>query len=304
MNATLQPSRVLFAAALIALGITGLVDGDFALVWQQVPPNLPGRTVLAYVCAVIELATGVGLLFERTLTPACRILFPYLVLWVVLLEIPEVVRAPLDAEAWGGIGETGTMAAGAWCLFAAHAGPWGMQYLGSTVESIGIRAARGLLVLTLPMLGMEVIVDALKAGDHVMQPWLQALPDPMAWAILSGAGSFATCLGILFGIWPRLAATLEAAMVGIIGIVYWGPDLYTGRTATTAFIITFLVAAGVWVVAETYRGVPWFATGRPVWRPRGRLVAGAPLATSRTTTTSRATRTGSGTPPRRRGCGR
>lgn len=269
MNATLQPGRLLFAAAMVALGLTGLVNGDFALVWQNVPAHLPGRTALAHVCAAIELATGVGLLFERTLAPASRLLFPYMVLWVVLLKIAEVVRAPLDASGWGGIGEIGTMLAGAWCLFAA---PAGARHAGFIAGASGIRAARWLLVFTLAMLGADVIVAAAEAGDHVMQPWLQALPHPMAWAILSGTGSIAACLGILFGIWPRLAATLEALMVAAIDIVYWGPDLHTGRTATTAFIITLLVSAGAWVVAETYRGLPWFATGRPVWK-RDQVVA-------------------------------
>lgn len=55
-----QSSRWLFAAAMVALGITGLVNGDFALVWQRVPAHAPGRTVIAYICAVIELAFGVG----------------------------------------------------------------------------------------------------------------------------------------------------------------------------------------------------------------------------------------------------
>jgi uncharacterized membrane protein YphA (DoxX/SURF4 family) len=99
-----------------------------------------------------------------------------------------------------------------------------------------------------------------------MQPWLQVLPHPAAWAILSGAGSIAASLGVLLGVWPRLAATLEAAMVAVIGLLYWAPDLYTGRTATTAFIITILVAAGIWVVADGYRGVRWLATGQPAWR--------------------------------------
>jgi uncharacterized membrane protein YphA (DoxX/SURF4 family) len=243
---------MLFAVAMIALGIAGLVNGDFALGWQNVPAQVPGRVVIAYLCAVIELLAGMGLLFERARPAASRILVLYLLLWVVLLKVPDVVESPLDAGAWGGIGEIGTMLAGACCLLAAGA--------------FAIRAARWLLVFTLPMLGAEVIVDAFKAGDRVMQPWLQVLPHPMAWAVLSGAGSIAACIGILFGVWPRLAATLEAVMVAVIGIAYWGPDLYTGRTATTAFIITFLVAAGVGGVADTYRGVPWFGMRQPVWK--------------------------------------
>jgi uncharacterized membrane protein YphA (DoxX/SURF4 family) len=259
VNAKSQPDRMLFAAAMIALGITGLVNGDFALVWQNVPAHVPGRTALAYICAVIELAAGVGLLFGRTLAPACRVLFPYMVLWLVLLEIPGVIHAPLDAGAWGSVGEIAIITAGAWSLFAAHAATGAARHSG-------IRAARWLLVIALPMIGVEVIVDAVQAGDKVMQPWLQALPDPMAWACLAGIGSIATCLALLFGIWPRLAATMEAAMLGLITLAYWGPVLHTGRTATTAFIISFLIAAGVWVVGHTYRGVPWLAAGRPVWK--------------------------------------
>lgn len=248
MHATLTPSRVFFAACLIALGIAGLVNGDFALVWQQVPTGVPGRTGLAYLCAVLEVAFGVGLLWQRAFAWTRRLLFPYLVIWLVLLELPGVVRAPLDAGAWGSVGEIAIITAGAWCLFAAGAA--------------GIRAARWLLIVALPMIGVEVIIDALRGGSGIMPPWLQVLPDPAAWAILSGAGSIAASLGLLCGIWPRLAATLEAAMLGVIAIAYWGPYLHTGRTATTAFIISCLIAGGVWLVADTWRGLPWFAAGR------------------------------------------
>lgn len=254
MNAASQPSRVFFAACLIALGITGLVNGDFALVWQHVPAHVPGRTILAYICAVIEVAFGIGLLWPRTLAWTCRLLFPYMVVWLALLQIPFVIRAPLDAGAWGSVGEIAIITAGAWYLFATHAG------------NAGAHAARWLLIVALPMIGVEVIVDAVKAGDKIMQPWLQVLPDPMAWACFTGVCSIATALALLFGVWPRLAATLEAFMLGLIAVAYWAPALHTGRTATTAFIISFLIAAGVWVVADSYRSARWFGSGRSPWK--------------------------------------
>ncbi|MGA9852832.1 MAG: DoxX family protein [Gammaproteobacteria bacterium] len=266
MKVSLPLSRLLFAAAMIALGITGLVNGDFALAWQYVPPHLPGHTAIAYLCAIIELALGVGLLFKPTLTLTCRILFPYMLLWLLVQEIPAVVQAPLDPASWGRGSEIAIITVGAWCLFATQAGAWESQHLRFAVGSHGIRAARWVLVVALPFIGREVIVDAVKYGDKVMQPWLQWLPHPMAWACLTGIGSFAACLGLLFGVWPRLAAATEAAMLGLITVAYWAPDLYTGRTATTALIISFLITAGVWLVADTYRGVPWFATRRPVWK--------------------------------------
>lgn len=263
MKMTLQPSRVLFAAAMIALGITGLVNGDFALVWQHVPAHVPGRTILAYICAVIELAFGIGLLWQRTLAWTCRLMFPYMVAWLVLLEVPDAMHALQVASNWGSIDEIAIITAGAWSLFALHAG---MRRSGFAARSGGIRGVRWLLVVALLLIGVDVIVDAVKAGDKVMQPWLQVLPDPMAWACFTGVCSIATALALLFGVWPRLAATLEAFMLGLIAVVYWGPDLYTGRTATTAFVISFLIAAGVWVVADSYHGVPWFGTARPVWK--------------------------------------
>jgi uncharacterized membrane protein YphA (DoxX/SURF4 family) len=267
MNTTLQLSRLLFAAAMIALGITGLVNGDFALVWQHIPlHHVHGHTVIAYVCAILELAFGVGLLFKPTLRLTCRMLFPYMLLWLVLLKVTVLFLLPQNAGAWGGFGEIGIMTAGVWSLFAVHAGSWEMRHLKVAVGPSGIRAARWLLVVSLPMIGVEVIIDAVHNGDKVMQPWLQWLPHPMAWACLTGVGSIAACLGLLFGVWPRLATAMEAAMLGLITLSYWGPDLYTGRTATTAFIISFLITAGAWLVADTYRGVPWFATRRPVWK--------------------------------------
>lgn len=253
MNASLRASRVFFAAAMIALGITGLVNGDFALVWQNVPAHLPARTAIAYVCAVIEVALGLGLLWTPALAMTSRVLFAYMVLWFVLLVIPPLVRLPLDAGAWGGVGEIGSMLAGTWCLFAVHGGPRHARSAGFPMGNPGIRAARGLQIIALAGLAAEVIVDAVKARNAVMQPWLQSLPHPWLWACLTGVCSIATALALLFNVVPRLAATLEAAMVILIGLLYWAPDLYTGRTATTAFIITMLVAAGIWLVADSLR---------------------------------------------------
>jgi hypothetical protein len=262
---TLQASRWLFAAAMIALGITGIVNANFALAWQQVPiQHEPLRTVVAYAFAVIEVALGAGLLFERTLAPTCRVLFAWMVLWLVLLQVPNIIQFPANAGSWGSVGEIAIITAGAWCLYATHTPT--VERVPFAAGSRGIVAARWLLVAALPLIGAEVIIDALNAGDKIMMAWLQWMPDPMAWACLTGVGSIATCLALLFGVWPRLAATIEAAMLGLISATYWGPDLYTGETATTAFIISFLIAAGVWLVADTYRDAPWLATGWPVWK--------------------------------------
>jgi hypothetical protein len=258
MIAAIRPSRALFAASMIALGVTGLVNGDLALSWQQIPfHHLPGRTFIAYACALIELATGLGLLLKPTLVFSCRMLAVYLMLWLVLLKVPGVLRAPLVQDPWADFGEIAIIAAGGWTLFASHAGAWETRRLGPVVGASGVRAARFLLIAALPMIGLDVLVHA-----YTLPAWLRWLPWQSGWIYLSGIGSLAACLGLLFGVFPRLAATMEAAMLAFIGVIYWAPVVYTGRTATTALVISTAIAAGVWVVADTYRNVPWLARGR------------------------------------------
>lgn len=48
MKAIMPPGRQLFATAMAALGITGLVNGGFALARQKIPLHgLPGYAVMA-----------------------------------------------------------------------------------------------------------------------------------------------------------------------------------------------------------------------------------------------------------------
>src|SRR6185503_9351921 len=67
--------RVLFAAVMIWLGVLGFINGDFVQIWQPVPKWVPAREALAYLCALISLASGIGLLWQRTAAVAARLIF-------------------------------------------------------------------------------------------------------------------------------------------------------------------------------------------------------------------------------------
>src|SRR5438270_4583741 len=86
--------HAVFAAALMALGILGLIKGDFTAVWQPVPKGVPAREVLVYLCAFVSLACGIGLLWQRAAGPAARVLLASLLLWFSLFRVRDIFRAP------------------------------------------------------------------------------------------------------------------------------------------------------------------------------------------------------------------
>ncbi len=57
-----------YGLAAIALGVIGLVWGDFATIWQPIQAlgNVPNREALAYTAAVSLLSGGAALLWRRT----------------------------------------------------------------------------------------------------------------------------------------------------------------------------------------------------------------------------------------------
>jgi uncharacterized membrane protein len=250
--------HVLLAAVMIALGIRGLVYGDFASVWQRIPiENLPGQQFFVYACAVLELATGIGLLVRRTIRLSSCVLFVFLLLWAVLLKLPAVVLMPQIEATWLGVGEIAVILAGAWILFAAHAGEWSRHHLKFEVGASGVRWARLLFVVALPTIGLSHFVYA-KETVAFIPAWL---PWHLAWAYFTGAGSIATSVAVLFAVWPRLAATLEAAMLSVITLLVWLPGVIAapGNDSVTPFLMSTAIACGAWVVADSYRGVGWLS---------------------------------------------
>jgi uncharacterized membrane protein len=242
--------HLFFAAGLIGIGALSLIYGDFALQWQPVPPWVPWRTPLAYASGAVLVGCGIGVLLRVAGAIASRVLIVYLGLWLVLLKVPRVVMGPLVEGNWLGWGEIATVAAGGWILFATLRGRTALPSRGAERE---VRLARGLCGVALLPVGLSHLVY-LEQTVSFVPAWL---PARTAWAILTGLAHIAAGLAILLGIRPRLAATLEVAMIGAFTLLVWLPKVVatpTDRLDWTAFFASWIIGAGVWVVADSYRG--------------------------------------------------
>lgn len=248
MNRTQQPALTLFAVGMIGLGVLALIYGDFALVWQPVPAEIPGRTALAYGSGVLMLLCGVGLLFRATAAWAVRILFPYLIVWA-LLKVPALVVAPQIEAVWLGFGELVVLLTGGWVLFAKVAPLREGSPLAFLTSENGIRVVRILFAVSLIPIGLSHIVYVKQTAEFV-PAWL---PYRVGWAYLTGAGQIASGLGVLLSILPRVAAWAEAGMISIFTLLVWAPAIFREpktRLPWTAFFISWAIASAAWVMAQ------------------------------------------------------
>jgi uncharacterized membrane protein YphA (DoxX/SURF4 family) len=252
--------HALFGIAVAGLAILGLVYGNFAPILEPFPASLPWREVWAYGSAAVLLAASAGLFFARTALASAIIIGLYASVWAVA-RARAILLKPLIIGTWYGFGEALGPLIGAWILYVVLRRQYDAPAVTAMTGDRALHVARVLFGAACVVYGAAHFGYATFTASMV-PAWL---PGRMGLAYLTGVGHAAAGVGLLIGILPRLAATLEAIMMSLFGVLVWLPSFFAQPAPEWApsrqiqwseTFLTFLLAASAWIVAASLRGTP------------------------------------------------
>jgi uncharacterized membrane protein YphA (DoxX/SURF4 family) len=253
--------HALFGIAVAGLAVLSLVYGNFSPIWEPFPASLPWRELWVYGSAAILLAASAGLFFARTALIGSIIIGLYELVWAVARVRPVLLK-PLVVGTWYGFAEALGPLLGAWILYATLHRQYGARAVTALTGERALHGARVLFGAACVAYGAAHFAYATLTASMV-PAWL---PDPTGLAYLTGTAHAAAGLCLLAGILPRLAATLEAIMMSLFGILVWLPSFFAQPAPEWApskqfqwseTCLTFLLAASAWIVAASLRSTPW-----------------------------------------------
>ena len=249
--------RVILAVTMILLGVLGTIDSNFAAVWKPIPVGVPAHEALGYLCSFISLACGIGLLWKRAAVLSAGILLVYLLVWSLLMNVPDIYRAHGTVGSWYGLVEAVVMVAAAWVVYAGSATDSGRQRFGFATSGKAVRIARVLYGLALVYFGVGHFVF-LKQTVADVPAWL---PWSVSWAYFTGVTFMVAGLALLVGAYARLASALATLQIGLFVLLVWLPIVAAAGPKTTfqwsETVISTALVAGALTVADSYRGMAW-----------------------------------------------
>jgi uncharacterized membrane protein len=249
--------RILFGISAAGLALLSLIYGNFAPIVEP----FPGLRVWPYGLGAILLAASGGLFVARTARAGAVTIAVYEAAWAGA-RAHALVLKPLSVGSWYGLCEALGPLVGVWVLYALLRRQNGAPIATMMTGDRALRLAR--VLFGAACVGYGAAHFAYAAYTAKMVPaWL---PGRTGIAYLTGAFHAAAGIGLLLGVLPRMAATLEAMMLSLFGVLVWMPNFFThpmpewapsAQVQWSETLLTFLLAGSAWILAASLQRTSW-----------------------------------------------
>ena len=277
----------IYGLGAMAIGLVGLVWGDFALQWQPVPAGLPGRTVLAYIFSAALLVAGAlvndrgsravtgfaahgsaggaatvsVVVGSRSAAVGSAALATLYAVVVIFMHGPQIFQHPGAFPAWDGAAEQLALLAGGLAAYAYLSGadsglarPPGLALLGPHARLARISVI--LMGICLLMFGLAHFLY-LDFTASMVPAWLPG--GQKFWAAVTGAGHLAAGIAFLTGVKARLAAIALTVMFAVFGALVHLPLLLAdphGHLSWVMNAINLALTGAAWALATLLQSTP------------------------------------------------
>lgn len=255
------PARIRVSAAMLGLGwvgigVIGLIYRDFLLQYQPMPAASPGRETLAIVCAILSIGCGLGLAFDRTRLAAVSLLTAQQIFWTLIAQPVSLWPFPASIGPWVAVAENMVILC-ALAMLAACLASFAGRTSGARWSAGIIADARWVFAACCLIFGAGHFLY-LDFTARMIPDWL---PARSLLAGFTGACHVAAAIGLLTRRFRRLAAELEALMMGSFVLLVhvptlWGPLPFfagTYHAVLVALVIAWSLAASAAVMASVMR---------------------------------------------------
>lgn len=215
MDRLIPAGRIIYALALIGLGLEHFIYGEFitgrAPAW---PEGIPGGLVWAYVSGAIVVSTCVAILVGVHARIAAIALGTLIFLWAVLRHIPVVVTSEILSPDWTRAVKALAFFGGAFAAAATLPRVEGLRNarLAAFINQDSAFILLGTICLAVFMVNNGIqhfIYDEFVAS--LIPAWIPG--DPYFWTYSSAFFLFAGAAGMLYRPTAALAALLTGIMV-------------------------------------------------------------------------------------------
>jgi uncharacterized membrane protein len=234
-------ARLVYALALITVGLIALLRGDLPAIWTDAPSAIADQRAIAVGFALATIALGLGVAVDRTSKLGALALAIVLGLWLAAVKLPLIVANPLTE---GSYQTTGVIAVPLAAALMLAAGP-------NSQPRFLVVCARWLFGFALLAFGASHFVY-LDLTTPLVPHWL---PQPVFWAYLTGAAYALAGIAIIIGFRAGEAAVLVLVEMACILVLVWPPVLLAGPPSAqhlVEILNTLVLCAAAAVMASQY----------------------------------------------------